>query len=98
MPASPGVVADRPNRGHKERAWAQCDIETKACDIRDVRIGRFNRSEEVDFQELSVDIISEAREPRFIRLWVSYQSRSGRDKSGCGVAFECGYSKIVRAD
>ena len=63
-----------------------------------IAVGVFSVGVILDIQELSVHIASTASEPRFVRLWVSYQSRSGVDKTGCGISPECGYSEASPAD
>lgn len=62
------------------------------------RVVRFERGDHEDIQELSVHVASNASEPRFVRLWVSYQSRSRVDKTGCGILPECGHSEAGPAD
>jgi hypothetical protein len=94
------VFADTRDMGDKTGAWKKCDIESKACEIGDVRIIRFNRVEHRDtdspWQELSVDVASDATgASRTVKLLVTFQPQGGRDLEECRLETDCGWHERV---
>lgn len=86
------------NLGADRRGWSKCDIETKACDMADSSIIRFHRTDVENAQELAADMRNTSNETRYAKVTVTFQPRSGRDRTGCGRAAECGFSRAVSAN
>jgi len=86
------VFVDREDKG-KRKDWSKCDINRKTCAIGDVRILRFHRDTEENWQALSVDLESTADTVRYAKLKVLYQTSSGTDRTGCKrTSVRCGFS------
>ncbi len=90
-------VADT-NLGADRRGWSRCDNETRACDMADTSIIRFHRNNVENAQELAADIRNTSNETRYAKVTVTFQPVSGRDRTGCGRAAECGFSRAASAD
>ena len=89
------VFADAQDKDTR-KDWSKCDIKKKTCSIGDVRILGFHRSDEEEWQQLSVDLEATSDQPRYAKLAILYQTRSGTDKSGCTRASaRCGFSGPV---
>jgi hypothetical protein len=86
------VFVDTEDKGER-KDWAKCDIEEKTCAIGDARIVAFHRENLDQWQDLGVDVASDASEPRYAKISVLFQPQSGFDKSGCNRAnLRCGYA------
>lgn len=89
-------VADT-NLGAEMTGWVDCDNEEKSCDLADVSIIRFHRTQPENIQVLAVDVRNTSDEPRYVKLRVVFQSQSGQDitdptECGSGVKVKCGFS------
>ncbi|KPK57779.1 MAG: hypothetical protein AMJ59_17865 [Gammaproteobacteria bacterium SG8_31] len=85
------VFIDTEDKGER-KDWAKCDIEKKTCDIGDSSIVAFHRENRDEWQDLAVDVRSDAGEPRYAKISVLFQPQSGFDNSGCNRNnLRCGY-------
>jgi hypothetical protein len=82
--------------------WADCDNDSKSCDIAELSIIRFHRTQPERIQVLAVDIRNTGNEPRYVKLRVVFQPQSGQDitdptECGSGVKVKCGFSRPVES-
>lgn len=84
--------------GDEIDGWADCDVETKACDLAGTEIVRFHRDDTDNAQELAADMRNVGGEPRYVKLTVLFQPQSGSDRSGCEDKEKCGFSRPVFDD
>lgn len=90
------VFIDTEDKGER-KDWARCDVEKKTCDIGDSRIVAFHRDNRDEWQDLAVDVRSDAAEPRYAKIAVLFQPQSGFDNSGCNRNnLRCGYMAAVQ--
>lgn len=89
------VFVDVEDKGPR-KDWSACDIEKKSCAISDARILRFHRDKREHWQELAVDVSSDAEQPLYAKISVVYQPQSGKDRSGCNrTSHRCGFTAAV---
>lgn len=92
------VEVAKTNLGSDRRGWSGCDIETRACDMAAAGIIRFHRQNVDNVQELAADMRNTSDQPIYAKVTVTFQPASGRDRTGCGRAAECGFSRAASAD